>query len=157
MPTTSTQPQCFTTTLSVDQSPEEVFAAINNVRGWWSENIEGPTDRPGVEFIYRHNDLHRCRIRVTELIAPRRVEWLVVENYFNFTEDNSEWKGTEIHFEISPKGSKTEIRFTHIGLGPAYECFDVCSNAWDFYLHTSLRGLIRTGKGLPNQIEQSSK
>src|ERR1035441_4083172 len=48
----------FTTTISVDQSPEEAFAAINNVRGWWGENIEGSTANLGDEWTYRYKDMH---------------------------------------------------------------------------------------------------
>ena len=41
------------------------------------------------------------------------------------------------------------------GLVPEYECFNVCSNAWGFYVKTSLRSLITTGKGRPNQKEKA--
>ena len=60
------------------------------------------------------------------------------------------------HFEIEVRDGQTEIRFTHVGLVPEYECFDICSNSWDFYLYTSLRALIRTGRGLPDRKEQAA-
>jgi hypothetical protein len=146
--------QDFTTTFSVDQSPEKVFNAINNVRGWWSEEIEGSTDKLGDEFTYHYKDVHYCRMKLIELISDKKVVWLVVQNYFNFTEDKSEWKGTKVIFEIFKKGDKSEIRFTHLGLVPEYECFNVCSNAWGSYINGSLRSLITTGKGHPNQKEK---
>jgi hypothetical protein len=141
----------FTTSFTVDQTPEEAFAAITNVRGWWSEGIEGSTNKLGDEFTYRHEDVHHCKMRLTEVIPGQKVVWLVVDNYFNFTEDKNEWTGTEITFEVSEKAGATQVRFTHLGLVPEYECFDVCSNAWGSYINGSLRSLISTGKGRPNQ------
>jgi hypothetical protein len=143
----------FTTRFSVDQTPQEAFDAINNVRGWWSENVEGVTNEVGKEFRYRHRDIHRCTIEVAEFVPGVKVVWRVRDNQFNFTRDESEWKGTEIHFEIVKTGRQTEIRFAHLGLVPAYECFDVCSNAWGSYINGSLRSLIATGHGAPNAKE----
>jgi hypothetical protein len=42
--------QNYTTTFTVDQTPEEVFRAVANVRRWWSEEITGDTDKLGAEF-----------------------------------------------------------------------------------------------------------
>jgi hypothetical protein len=146
--------QDFTTTFSVEQSPEKVFNAITNVRGWWSEEIEGATDKLGAEFIYRYEDVHRCKMKITEFVPGERIVWLVLDNYFNFTEDKTEWKGTQVIFEVLRKGDQSEIRFTHSGLVPEYECFQVCSNAWSSYINGSLRSLITTDKGKPNRKEK---
>src|SRR5258708_17025020 len=146
--------QNFTAAISADQTPEQAFHAINNVRGWWSENIEGSTNKLGDEFTYPYKDVHACKMKLVEVIPNKKVVWLVVDNYFNFTKDKTEWKDTKIIFEVSKEGDKTEIRFTHLGLVPEYECFDVCSNAWGSYINGSLRSLITTGKGQPNQKEK---
>jgi hypothetical protein len=140
----------YTTTFSVDRTPQEAFEAITDVRGWWSQDAAGVTDRVGGEFIHRYKDVHRCKIRVTELVPGRKVAWLVLENYFDFIEDQAEWKGTEIIFEISEKAGGAEVHFTHLGLVPQYECYTVCSSAWGGYISGSLRNLINTGEGQPN-------
>jgi hypothetical protein len=143
--------QNFATAFTVDQTPEEVFAAINNVRGWWSGDpgIEGSTDELGDEFTYRYKPHHYSKQKITESVPGKKVAWLVLDSQLNFVKDKSEWKGTKVTFEIAKKGDKTEVRFTHVGLVPEYECFDSCSGAWRSYINGSLRSLI-TGKGQTN-------
>jgi hypothetical protein len=67
--------------------------------------------------------------------------------------DKGEWNGTRIVFEIARTGGKTELRFTHVGLVRAFECYGDCSGAWGFYINDSLRRRITTGKGEPNAEE----
>ena len=143
----------YTTTVSVDQSPKQVFDAITNVRGWWSGDIDGHTDKLGAEFTYRYQDLHRSSQKITELVPGKKVVWHVSDAKINFVEDKDEWNGTDIVFEITQKGKKTELRFTHIGLVPRIECYGKCAGAWGFYINESLRDLITTGKGDPNDNE----
>jgi len=146
--------QSFTTAFTVDKTPAEAFAAINNVRGWWSGNIEGGTDKLGDEWTYRYEDVHYSKQKIMELVPNKRVVWAVLDSYLSFVKDKTEWNGSKITFEISAKGDKTEVRFTHVGLIPEYECFDACSNAWGSYVNGSLRRLITKGKGDPNKKEK---
>ena len=143
----------FSTAFSVDKTPNEVFNAINNVRGWWSENIEGGTAQLNDEFTYQYQDVHKCTMKLIEVIPGKKVVWLVLDNYFDFTKDKTEWTGTTIEFEITEKDNKTQLHFTHRGLVPAYECYDICFNAWSGYINKSLHSLITTGKGRPNPSE----
>jgi uncharacterized protein YndB with AHSA1/START domain len=145
--------QSTTITLEFDQSPQDVFNAVTDVRGWWSKNLEGGTSSLGDEFDYNVPGVHHCRIRLTEVTPSERVVWLVVDNTFSFVEDQEEWTDTEVHFEIATRSDgKTELRFTHVGLVPEFECYEICHKSWDFYVGHSLRKLITTGTGQPNEV-----
>jgi hypothetical protein len=145
--------QDYNITILVNESPKEVFNAITNVRGWWSENIEGGTEHLNDEFTYKYKDVHHCALKLIEVIPEQKVVWLVTDNYFNFIKDQNEWKGTKIIFEISKKDNQTQMHFTHEGLVPGYECYEICFDAWTNYIQNSLRNLITTGKGNPNPVE----
>lgn len=143
----------FTATIKVDQSPEEVFDAITNVRGWWSQAIEGDTKNLNDEFLYYFTDVHRSKMRLVDVVPGKRMVWLVLDNYFNFVEDQHEWNNTQVVFDISREGDKTVLHFAHDGLVPAFECYEACREGWSHYITESLRDLVVTGKGQPNPAE----
>ena len=138
--------QGYTTSFLVDESPEAVFAAINNVRGWWSGEIEGGTGKLGDEFTYRYKDVHLSKQKITEIAPGKKVVWHVLDSNLSFAKDPSEWNGTDVLFEISEQDGKTQVRFTHLGLVPQFECYGNCSNAWGMLINGNLRNLITTGK-----------
>ncbi len=143
----------FSTALLVDQTPQEVFDAINNPPAWWSGEIEGHTNKLNDEFTYRYKELHLSKQRIVEMIPGKKVVWLVIESQINYAEDKSEWTGTKISFEIAEQDSKTQLRFTHLGLDPGIECFDSCSNSWRQLIQQSLFSLITTGKAEPIRLD----
>ena len=151
--------QNYTTTILVDQTPAEVFAAIINTCTWWTgePGVEGNTDKLGDEFTYRYGDVHRSTHKVTELVQAKKIVWHTVDAQLNFVPNQSEWTGTDIVFEITKQGDQTELRFTHIGLVPTIQCYGDCSGAWGFYINESLHSLITTGKGRSSEHAQQSE
>lgn len=146
----------YTKTITFEHAtPGQVFAAVTNPRAWWSEDVVGETDRLGAIFYYHFKDIHRGTFLVSELEPGRKAIWHVLQNHFNFTRDATEWTGNDIVFEIGAVDGGTELRFTHVGLNPAEECYDVCHDSWGFYL-ASLHQLVTTGTGQPNKGEANA-
>ncbi|MFZ1023106.1 MAG: SRPBCC domain-containing protein [Thermoplasmata archaeon] len=134
----------FSVAYAVSQTPEEVFSAVNDVRGWWTgePGAKGTTDKLGAEWTYQFKALHYTKQRITEFVPGKKVVWLVLDSKLSFVKDQTEWNGSKITFEIAKRGDKTELRFTHVGLVPEFECYGDCSSAWGYYVKGPLRALI---------------
>jgi hypothetical protein len=140
----------FNITFWVEQTPNEVFNAINNVRGWWSKKLDGNSENLNDEFTYQHGDIHYSKHRLIEVIPNEKVVWLTLDSKLTLVERQDEWNDTKIIFEISKQGDKTKLFITHLGLVPDFQCFDSCSKGWTYYLQHSLLPLITTGQGKPD-------
>jgi hypothetical protein len=145
----------FTTTISVDQSPKEVYEAIIAPEKWWSGAFQGNTKELGDEFTYRYKDIHYSKQKVNELTPNERVVWLVTDSQLNFLEDKAEWTGTKIIFEITRIGNKTQLIFTHDGIHPGVECYSACSTAWGQLISQSLFSLITTGSTVKPVLDEN--
>ncbi|WP_162126356.1 SRPBCC family protein [Flavobacterium phycosphaerae] len=143
----------YTTTIIVDKDISSAFNSVTNFRGWWSEEIEGNTDKPGETFFYHYKDVHLCKIKLMEMITDKKIIYQVIDNEFNFTKDKTEWVNTKLIFDLSTEANKTKIVFTHEGLVPEYECYNVCNDAWTSYIQGSLKDFIEKGIGKPNGKE----
>ncbi|MCF8254615.1 MAG: SRPBCC domain-containing protein [Bacteroidia bacterium] len=143
----------YTAEITVDKDITSAFNSIKNFKAWWSEEIEGSTDILGETFFYHYKDVHLCKIKLIELVANKKLVYQVIDNEFNFTKNKTEWINTKLIFELSTEGNKTRIVFTHEGLVPEYECYNVCNDAWSSYINGSLKNYIETGKGKPNGKE----
>jgi hypothetical protein len=152
----------LTATMSVEQTPDEVFAAITYVRGWWSENIIGDTAALHDEFVFTDDSrypgetarekrgIRFCRFHITEVVPGERMVWHCVDADLTFIDDRDEWTDTNVVFDIAATSEGTTVRLTHQGLTAAEsECFEACSLGWAFYITKSLPQLITSGTGQP--------
>lgn len=138
--------QDLSITFVVNRGACGTFDVINDVRSWWTGDIEGRTDVVGDEFIYRHAGLHSSTHKVTELIPGKRIVWHVTDAHLTFIADPQEWVGTDITFDLVPHGDHhTEVRFVHVGLRPELGCFKDCAYGWRHYVEGSLQRLLATG------------
>jgi Activator of Hsp90 ATPase homolog 1-like protein len=142
--------QDYMSTILVKATTNKAFKSINDVAAWWTENIEGSSEKGNDVFIVHFGEAF-VTMKIVESVPDKRVVWNVTDCYLHWLADKKEWKDTRIVFDISAEGDSTRIEFTHVGLTPQVECYDSCVKGWDQYIKDSLSRLINEGKGLPQR------
>ena len=138
--------------LVIAADPATVYAALTTpigLRGWWSQDCDVATEVGGaLQFRFGRNYKD---MRIERLEPGREVRWLCTGAHMAASEltRKDEWVGTQIVFRLMPQGAgRTRLDFEHVGLVPNLECYDLCSNGWQYFLG-SLQQFVETGRGTP--------
>jgi ketosteroid isomerase-like protein len=122
----------------------EGLVTLEGLAGWWTTAVSGnPGPGGDLEFIFdRHNQ--KVVLHVDEVTDPSRVVWSC-----DMHTGHPEWEGTRIVFELIADGEEGgTLRFRHLGLTPALECYESCERGWDYFL-ASLLSYAQDGAGTP--------
>ena len=136
----------YQTTIRVNASPDAVFDALTTVDGlaaWWNPASGSGETNGELQFIM--NAPEPLVIHVDQATRPTSVRWLVTDCPFL-----PDWVGTRPTFTIAPlDGGMSELNFHHQGLNDEFECIDMCTKSWNYYIRTSLRDYLEAGGGSP--------
>jgi hypothetical protein len=132
--TTTTTTTDLAISLQVDQTPQKIFKAINDVGAWWTE-IEGSSRNPGDVFMVRFGNVYITH-KIAELVPYKRIVWHVTDS------SEKEWIDTKICFDIAVRDNLSEINFTHLGMVPGLEDYNECVKGWTKFIKGNLPDLI---------------
>jgi hypothetical protein len=142
------QKKNFHKTITVNTSAREAMKKISEINLWWRKDFSDIAEKLNDKFTVPFGEPSFVDFVISEFVLNKKVVWKVTDCYLPWFQDKKEWNNTEVVFELSEEDGKTKIDFTHIGLVPQIECYDVCEKGWNGHIHT-LEKFINEGKGLP--------
>lgn len=141
----------YTNTMEVRATADRVYDALTHkIPLWWSQLFSGSSSDIGDAFTISFGENIYKTFRIQEATPDSKIVWYVEDSLIALAElkNQTEWIGTTVVWEIEQKQNNALIKMTHIGLHPAVECYEICSNGWIQFLG-SLKQLLETGKGSP--------
>ena len=81
--------QDYTTTITVNATAQKAFNSINSVSKWWTENLEGSSQKLNDEFTVRFGETF-ITIKIVELIPDKKILWHVIDCYKHWLKDKKE-------------------------------------------------------------------
>lgn len=127
--------------IAIRAPPEKVYDAVSTptgLAGWWTTNVKGD-GRPGSVADFGFAD-RTTRMRIDQLQPGKSVAWTCLAG-------PPEWIGSTVHFEFTPSGDGTVVRFLHRD-HLSGDFYGHCNTKWGFFL-ISLKSLVEKGVGLP--------
>jgi uncharacterized protein YndB with AHSA1/START domain len=142
----------FCAALYLEAPAAKVYEALTTsegVKGWWTESCEIGTTEGG-QSTFRFDETWKT-MRIEKLAPAAEVRWHCVDSSIDLEDGrtSSEWIGTEFLFQLkSLSVQTTALRFQHVGLLPALDCYSDCFRGWTRFLG-SLKQYVETGTGAP--------
>ncbi len=104
----------YSVAIEVTKSPNEFFHSLVDLTKWWPEIFIGENLKLNSEFVLKSGEGHYSKNKVIEFVPEKKVVWQVKES--RRKEDNFDWTGTKMIFELKPGAGNTEIKFTYDGV-----------------------------------------
>jgi uncharacterized protein YndB with AHSA1/START domain len=142
----------FETELTIAAPPSAVYEALTTqtgLRNWWTRTCQVP-GTVSSHSTFRFGPTYK----IMEILAAnphREVRWRCIDSHIHapgLVTKPDEWKGTTIHFKLTPAPAGTLLHLTHLGLTPHIECYNICTQGWHHFL-ASLQAYTQTGTGTP--------
>lgn len=143
--------QDYSASITTNLTAAETAMRINRVADWWTSSFTGASEKVGDTFSVRWGETF-VDFTVVEFVHAKKIVWRVTDCNLPFVEDKKEWKNTEVVFDISSEAGATTVTMTHSGLEPSVECYEACSQGWNFFITESLRQLLTENQGMPDRV-----
>lgn len=143
----------FTTKVLIKGSKEDVFKAISqHVQKWWG-NTDSPVSKIGDEFTTSFDKTY-WKFKISKYLPFSKIVWNCIDAkhiHSGYNGIEKEWIGTSVNWLLEEKGKEeTLLHFTHNGLVPELNCYEICFPAWERFVIQSLKNFVETGVGMPH-------
>jgi len=131
---------------------EASFDAIaNGLDKWWGK-VDNSISKIGDEFSIFFGKTE-WRFKIVEYVPFEKITWKCIKAthvHEGLNNIEGEWLHSELYWNFVETKGKTDIKLYHKGLTPNLNCYEVCKSGWDFFISTSLKKYLETGKGDPH-------
>lgn len=133
-------------TITVNLAPNMIFNAITQEMSNWWTGMTSVVKHVGDKTTAKFEDGTSWSFEVVTLQENKLIELhCYAANHIHpvtTPEMRNEWENTTLRFEIVPRGVETDIHFTHVGLTPEVNCYDICHSGWDHFFGSAFKAYL---------------